>query len=188
MRFLIELFFLWIFLVSSLFSYCGPNILQHWRKKFRKDVKGAFYLNNNTFRGKFVIFQKILTFTIFSIFDEKLCAHLSERLPRGLENWFLHSFGGFPCITLSFSSTIFTLTNYFEGKCLEVGKKFFWHGGQNCSLCVQRRFLKKFFLFHEVFKFFSCFQTLRNYFQIFGENNLVGLSKVFSIVQGLFLE
>ena len=49
-------------------------------------------------------------------------------------------------------------------------------------------FWKFFFLFHEVFKFFSCFQTLRNYFQIFGENNLVGLSKVFSIVQGFFLE
>ena len=44
------------------------------------------------------------------------------------------------------------------------------------------------FLFHKNFKFFICFQTLRKTFRIFGENNLVGLSKVFSSVQGIFLE
>ena len=44
------------------------------------------------------------------------------------------------------------------------------------------------FLFHKTFKFFSCFQTLRKTFWIFGENNLVGLSKLFSSVQGIFLE
>ena len=44
------------------------------------------------------------------------------------------------------------------------------------------------FLFHKTFKFFSCFQTLRKTFRIFRENNLVGLSKLFSSVQGIFLE
>ena len=44
------------------------------------------------------------------------------------------------------------------------------------------------FLFHKIFKFFICFQTLRKTFRIFGENNLVGLSKLFSSVQGIFLE
>ena len=44
------------------------------------------------------------------------------------------------------------------------------------------------FLFHKIFKFFSCFQTLRKTFCIFGENNLVGLSELFSTVQGKFSE
>ena len=42
------------------------------------------------------------------------------------------------------------------------------------------------FLFHKVFKTFSCFPTLGKTFRIFGENNLVGLSKLFSSVQGIF--
>ena len=64
--------------------------------------------------------------------------------------------------------------------------KFFWHCGQNCILCVQKRFLKNFFC-HKVFKFFSFFKTLSRTFSTFGENNLIGLSKLFSIVQGRFL-
>ena len=44
------------------------------------------------------------------------------------------------------------------------------------------------FLFHKFFKIFSCFQTLRKTFRIFGEKNLVGLSKLFSSVQGMFSE
>ena len=43
-------------------------------------------------------------------------------------------------------------------------------------------------LSHRIFKTFSFFQTLRKTFKIFGENNLVGLSKLFSSVQGIFLE
>ena len=44
------------------------------------------------------------------------------------------------------------------------------------------------FLFHKVFTTFSCYQTLRKAFRVFGEINLVGLSKLFSSVQGIFLE
>ena len=44
------------------------------------------------------------------------------------------------------------------------------------------------FLFHKNFKTFSCFQTLRKTFRIFGEKNLVGLSKLLSSVQGTFSE
>ena len=44
------------------------------------------------------------------------------------------------------------------------------------------------FLFHKTFKFFSWFQTLRKTFRNFGGNILVGLSKLFSSVQGIFLE
>ena len=43
-------------------------------------------------------------------------------------------------------------------------------------------------LFHKTFKFFSCFQTLRKAFRIIGEIILVGLSKLFSSVQWVFLE
>ena len=48
-------------------------------------------------------------------------------------------------------------------------------------------FWRKKFLFRRIFKFFSCSQTLRKTFRIFGENNLVGLSKLFSKVQWIFL-
>ena len=43
-------------------------------------------------------------------------------------------------------------------------------------------------LFHKTFKFFNCFQTLRKTFWIIGENILLGLSKLFSSVQWVFLE
>ena len=44
------------------------------------------------------------------------------------------------------------------------------------------------FLSHESFKIFICFQTLRKPFRISDETNLVGLSKLFSSVQGIFLQ
>ena len=49
-------------------------------------------------------------------------------------------------------------------------------------------FWRNTFLFNKIFKTFSCFQVFRKTFRIFGENNLVGLSKLFSSVQGIFLE
>ena len=49
-------------------------------------------------------------------------------------------------------------------------------------------FWRNTFLFIKIFKTFSCFQVFRKTFRIFGENNLVGLSKLFSSVQGIFLE
>ena len=78
MRFLSELFFLWIFWVFSLFSDCGKNILQHWRKKFREVVKGAFYLNNKSFRGKFVFWRKYLLSQFFR-YLMKNSAHLCRK-------------------------------------------------------------------------------------------------------------
>ena len=175
------------FLSFLLFSDCGKNILQHWRKNFRKIVKGAFYLNNNTFRGKFVILKKILTFTIFSSFDEKLCGLLSEILPRGLKNCFPHSFGGSSCITLSLSSRKLTPTNNFEWKCSEDGKNFFDMVVKTALFVSSGDFWRIFFFFTYSSKFSVFFGLWGNFFRFFGENNLVGLSKVFSGVEGGFL-
>ena len=55
-------------------------------------------------------------------------------------------------------------------------------------LVSRRHFWRNNILFHKTFKFFSCFQTLRKTFWIIGENILLGLSKLFSSVQGVFLE
>ena len=56
------------------------------------------------------------------------------------------------------------------------------------SLCPKDSFEEIIFFFHKTFKFFSCFQFLRKTIRIFGEINLVGLSKLFSSVPGVFLE
>ena len=65
-----ELFFLWTFWVSLLFSDCGQKNLQHWRRNFREVVKSAFYLNNRTFRGKFNFWRKYLFLQIFRVLIE----------------------------------------------------------------------------------------------------------------------
>ena len=46
-------------------------------------------------------------------------------------------------------------------------------------------FWRNIFLFHKLFKIFSCYQTLRKAFRIFGDNNLVVLPKLLSSVQGI---
>ena len=142
-------------------------------------------LEHQNFSEKVCFLKKIFT---FSSFDEKLCRLPPENLPPNLKKCFLHSFSGFSCITLPFPSRKITVTNNFEGKCLEVGKNFFDMVVETALFVFRWDFWRNFFLSREVFKNFSCFQTLRKTFGIFGENNLVGLSKVFSSVQGLFLE
>ena len=67
-----------------------------------------------------------------------------------------------------------------------ISLNFFWYCGQNCILCVQQIFLRNFFLFHKVFKFFSCVQSLSRKFWSFRGSNLVGLSKPFSSVHVRF--
>ena len=133
--------------------------------------------------------KKVFTFTIFSSFDEKLGGLLSESLPPDLKNCFLHSFRGSSCsITSSFSSRKFTPTNGLWGQMFGISKKFF-DMVIKTDLFVSRGHLWRYtFLFHEIFKLFSCFQTLRKTFRISGDKNFVGLSKLFSSVQGIFLE
>ena len=109
-RVLSELFFLWIFWVSSLFSDCGNNNLQHWRKNFANCVKTVFYLYNKFFEEHFFSEEKTYS-TFFSNFDRKIWGLLSENLPTSLKLCFLHLFRGSSCITLSFSLRKFTLTN-----------------------------------------------------------------------------
>ena len=62
-----ELIFLWTFWVSLLFSNCGQKNLQHCRRNFRESVKCAFYLNNRTFRWKFVFSRKTLLLQFFRV-------------------------------------------------------------------------------------------------------------------------
>ena len=68
------------------------------------------------FLRKVCFLKKIFTFTNFSSFDEKLCEHLSVKIPPGLKNCFLHPFRGSSCITLSFFSRKLTATNGLCGK------------------------------------------------------------------------
>ena len=62
-----ELFFLWTSWVSLLFSNCGQKNLQHCHRNFRECIKSAFYLNNRTFRGKFVFSRKNLLLQFFRV-------------------------------------------------------------------------------------------------------------------------
>ena len=87
--FWVNCFFYDFFWVSSLFSDCGKNILQHWPKIFGKCVKTLFYWNNKFFEENCFL-KKILTFKVFSSFDQKLCGRLQESLPPGFKNCLLH--------------------------------------------------------------------------------------------------
>ena len=63
MNFLIELFFLGFFE----FLHCFLTVGRTFCKNFREVVKSAFYLNNKTFRGKFVFWRKYSLSQIFGV-------------------------------------------------------------------------------------------------------------------------
>ena len=113
--FWLNCFFLWIFWDSSLFPDCGQKILQHWRRKIREVVESAFYLNNRTFRGKFVFWRKSLLLQIFWVLMKKsadFCRKSSARFEKLLSTLIQ----GYSWIPLSFSSRKFTPTNGLWGK------------------------------------------------------------------------
>ena len=141
MRFLIELFFLWIFWVSSLFSDCGQNILQHWRKNFRKFVKSAFYLNNKLFEEslfseEYIYFYKSYEFSWETLQTSigKPSARFENLLSTLVQGIFLHNI---IIVLVKTNSYYWTLRESVWNFV-----KIFWHGGQNYFPCVQRTFLK----------------------------------------------
>ena len=171
--------------IFRLWAECSVKLLQ----KLERSCQKCLLLEQQNFSRKLCFLKKKFTFTIFSSFDVKLRRLLSENLPPGLKNCFLHSFKGSSCITLSFSSRNFTPTNGLWGEKIGIFSKIFFDMVVKSVFFVCRgHFWRNHFLFHKISKFFSCFQTLRKTFRIFGENILVGLSKLFSSVQGIFLE
>ena len=185
-RFLCELFFLEFYWVSSLLSDCGKNILQHWRKSFGKCVKTVFYLNNKFFRWKFVFCRKYLILQFFRDLIKKIADFCQKTFgpvwktalytcSRDLIAQHYH----FPWENLR------SLTD-FEGKFLEFVKSFFDIVVKTVFFVSRRDFSKIFFFFTKSSIVFSCFQILRGKFWSFRESNLVGLSKLFSSVQGNF--
>ena len=174
----------WIVWVFAQFSDCGKNIVQHWRKNFREVVKSAFYLNNKTFRGKFVFWKEIFTFTIFSSFDVKLCGLLSESLLTLLKKLLS---------TLvqkhyHFSREKLPLLPDFERKLLEFCKFFIDMVVKTVFFLSRGHFWRNTFLFYKIFKNFSCFQTLRKTFLIFGEKYSGWVVKTVFKCPGGFLE
>ena len=110
--------FLSFFTIFRLWEkHCATLAQKHW-----KSCQMCILLEQQNFSRRVCFLKKIIT---FSSFDKKLCRLPPESLPPGLKNCFLLSFSGFSCITLPFPSRKFTVTNNFEGKCLEVVKKFF---------------------------------------------------------------
>ena len=186
MNFLIELFFLGFFWVSSLFSNCGRNILQHWRKNFREVVKSAFYLNNKTFRGKFVFWRKYSLSQVFRVLM-KNSANFCRKAFCPIWKTSLQSFRGSSGITLSFSSREFTPTNGFWGKRFGIFQNFFDMVVKTVFFVSLEHFQGNIFLFHKLFKIFSCFQTLRKTFRFFlAKIILLGCQNCFQVSSGYF--
>ena len=160
MRFLIELFFPWIFWVSSLFPYCGQDFLQHWRKNFRKVVKSAFHLNNKLFEESVFFEENIYFCSFFEIWCKTLRTSVGKPSPR-FEKLLSTLVQG-----IFLDNIIFFLEKILAYKLTLMEKvwnfvKIFWHGGENCFLCVQRTFLKKKFSFSQnlqIFQLFSDFE------------------------------
>ena len=156
MRFLIQLFFLWIFWVSSLFSDCGQNILQHWRKNFRKVVKSAFYLNNKLFEESLFSEEYIYFYKSYEFSRKTLQTSVGKPFARFEK---LHSTlvqGIFLNNIIIFLEKIYSYKRTLRVKYWNF-VRFFWHGVQNCSLCVRSKFLKKYISFSQNLQNFQLF-------------------------------
>ena len=82
MRCLSELFFLWIFWVSYLFSDCGQKILQHWRQNFIEVVKSAFYLNIKLFEESLSSEENIYFYNFLEFWWKTLRTSVGKRSGR----------------------------------------------------------------------------------------------------------
>ena len=71
----------------------------------------------------------------------KFCAWLQKLLSTLVQRNFLHNI-------IFFREKGFCFSTEFEGKYLELGE-IFWQDGENCSLCVQRRFFDKLLTFSQ---------------------------------------
>ena len=185
-RFLIELFFLWIFWVSSLFSDCGKNFLQHWRKKFREVVKSAFYFIKKTFRGKCVFWRKYLLLQIFRVLMKNSADFCQKAFSPVWKTAFYTRLGDLLSYHCHFPREDSLLQTEFEGNCLDFCENFLTWWSKLFSLCPEDMFEEIIFFFTKSSEFAVVFETLRKTFRIFGDNNLVGLSKLLSSVQGIF--
>ena len=185
MRCLIELFFLWIFWVSSLFSDCEQNILHHWRKNFGKVVKGAFYLNNKFFEESLFSEDNKDFYKFFEIWW-KICGLLSESVPPDLKNCFLHSFGGSSSIILSFSSRKLTPTNGLWGNLFGMFSFFLTGWSKLFPLCPEDIFAEIIFFFTTSSKFSVVFRLWRKHFGLLAKKILLGWQNSFQVSRGYF--
>ena len=114
----LDCFFYEFFWVSSLFSDCAKNLLQHWRKIFKKISQNCILLEQQNFSRKicfFCILKKIITFTIFSSFDQKLCGRLQESLTNCFSYEFFQLLDCFPTVGRTFCNNVSkTLENLLQ--------------------------------------------------------------------------
>ena len=185
-RVLIQLFFLWIVWVSSLFSDCGKNFLQHWHKNLREVVKSAFYLINKAFRGKCVFWRKYLLLQIFRVLMKNSADFCRNAFSPVWKTAFYTRLGDLLSYHCHFSRENSLLQTEFVGNCLDFCDNFLTWWLKLFSLCPEDMFEETIFFFTKSSEFSVVFETLRKTFRIFGDNNIVGLSKLLSSVQGIF--
>ena len=169
-----------------MFFDCGQKILQHWRRNFKEVVKSAFYLNNRTFRGKYVFWRKYLHLQIFRVLLKNSADFCQKGFAPIWKTAFYTGSGGLLAWPYNFPrENLSSLTN-FEGNCLKFSIFFFDMVVKTVFFVSRGHLCTNNVLFLKIFKFFSCFQTLRKTFRIFGENNFVENNLFFEFIKNCF--
>ena len=140
-----ELFFLWIFSASWLFSDCGKNILQQCFQNFRKFVTTAFYLNNKAFWRKFVFWRKNLLLQFFRALIKNFADFCRKTFHPVSKAAFNTCSRDLLAYHYHFSRETIRLLTDFDGKCLEFVKIFLTLWSKLHSMCPEEIF-EEFFL------------------------------------------
>ena len=171
--------FLSFFTIFRLWEEHSATLAQ----KLWKSCQICILLEQQNFSRKVCFLKKIFT---FSSFDEKLCRLPPESLPPGLKNCFLHPFSGFSCITLPFPSRKFTVTNNFDGKCLEVGKKIFDMVVKTALFAFRWYFWRNFFFPAKSSNFAVFFRLWGKLSGFLAKIIWLGCQKCFQVSRGYF--
>ena len=158
MRLLSELFFLWFFWVSLLFSDSGKNILNIGAKSWEKlSNKGAFYLNNTLFEES-LFSEENIYINIFFEFWWQNSADICRKafLPIWKTAFYTRSEDllGKHC---HFPRENSLLQTEFEGNCLDFCENFLTWWLKMFFFVSRGHVWRNSFLFHKIFRIFSCF-------------------------------
>ena len=170
----------------SLFSDCRQKNLQHWRRNLREVVQSAFYLNNRTFRGKFVFWRKNLLLQIFRVLRKNYADFCrKEFCPIWKTAFYTHSRDLLEK-NYHFPGENLRLLTDFEGKRLEIYKNFLTWWSKLFSLCPEDIFGKKRFFFTKSSKLSVVFRLWGKHFGFLAKIILLGRRNSFQVSRGYF--
>ena len=187
MIFLIEFFsmnFLSFVTVFRLWAEHTSTMAQ----KLWKSCRRRLLLEQQVFWGKFVSWRKYLPLQIFPVLMKNSADFCRKVFRLIWKTAFYTRSGDLRAEHYHFPRENIRLLTDFEGKCLEFCKVILTWWSKLFFLCPEDIFEEILSFFTKCSKFSVVLRLSGNHFGILAKNNLVGLSKLFSRVQGIFLE